>query len=196
MVHDYSDSIREVLGSPDYLFANLNTWDNFERRIGFIFPPDYKSFVDAYGPVVIKGHLYVEHPAVEFRGMVDRFAQMIDDFEEQEWVPEEHQFGAEGPRFGKPGGLYPLLSTDRGERLFSKTDANNVHDYLVAYDGSEDEFFEYYIPFSEWLYRYVIGQDMIGPDSANSYPGPIKLERAPLKLGGEEALWYGPDRDA
>ena len=33
--------------------------------------------------------------------------------------------------------------------------------------------------FSEWLYRYLIGEETAGWDSAAFYPGPVQLEYPP-----------------
>ncbi|MGF0175933.1 hypothetical protein ACQF36_37355 [Streptomyces sp. Marseille-Q5077] len=47
--------------------------------------------------------------------------------------------------------------------------------------------------FAEWLYRYLIGEDMAGPNSSAFYPGPVKLEHLPTSHEHPEP-WCGPDR--
>ncbi|MFG2439028.1 hypothetical protein [Streptomyces sp. NPDC048508] len=53
---------------------------------------------------------------------------------------------------------------------------------------------EHHMSFTEWLYRYLIGEDMSGPSSSAFYPGPVKLERLPMSAGERTEPWYGPDR--
>lgn len=48
--------------------------------------------------------------------------------------------------------------------------------------------------FSEWLYGYLSGGDMFGPDSAAFYPGPLLLESMPLTVEDRSISWRGPQR--
>ncbi|MET9890984.1 hypothetical protein ABZZ47_12340 [Streptomyces sp. NPDC006465] len=53
---------------------------------------------------------------------------------------------------------------------------------------------EHRMSFAEWLYRYLIGEDMSGLNSAALYPGPVQLQRLPMSAGERPDPWYGPDR--
>lgn len=46
----------------------------------------------------------------------------------------------------------------------------------------------------EWLYRYLIGEEMAGWDSAAFYPGPVQLEYPPTGPGQRTQEAYGPER--
>lgn len=48
--------------------------------------------------------------------------------------------------------------------------------------------------FSEWLYRYLIGEEMAGWDSAAFYRGPVQLEYPPTGPGQRTQEAYGPER--
>ncbi|GAA3482167.1 hypothetical protein GCM10018966_066990 [Streptomyces yanii] len=48
--------------------------------------------------------------------------------------------------------------------------------------------------FGEWLYRYLIGEDMTGPNSAAFYPGPVQMRYLPMPVDEHPEPWYGPDR--
>ncbi|HET6353473.1 hypothetical protein [Streptomyces sp.] len=48
--------------------------------------------------------------------------------------------------------------------------------------------------FAEWLYRYLIGEDMAGPNSSAFYPGPVQLRRLPMTADERSEPWSGPDR--
>lgn len=65
---------------------------------------------------------------------------------------------------------------------------------ILACNGDEQDFYEYRMPFGEWLYRYLTGEDMPGPGSAVFYPGPVVFESMPMAAGDEPITWIGPDR--
>lgn len=48
--------------------------------------------------------------------------------------------------------------------------------------------------FSEWLYRYLIGEETAGWDSAAFYPGSVRLEYPPTGPGQRTQEAYGPER--
>ncbi|MFE4334433.1 hypothetical protein ACFRQM_35035 [Streptomyces sp. NPDC056831] len=53
---------------------------------------------------------------------------------------------------------------------------------LIIADG-DGWWAEHWMPFAEWLHRYLIGDDMTGPNSSAFYPGPVKLEHLPMSPG-------------
>ncbi|MCX5097863.1 hypothetical protein OOK36_56560 [Streptomyces sp. NBC_00365] len=46
----------------------------------------------------------------------------------------------------------------------------------MVVQGAEGDWVGHAMGFSEWLYRYLIGEEMAGWDSAAFYPGPVRLE--------------------
>ncbi|MBP2034857.1 hypothetical protein [Streptomyces avidinii] len=101
-------------------------------------------------------------------------------------------FGLTELSFGTPNGLWPIASTDRGETLFLVA-VDETHLRLLVEDG-EGGWAQYDMSFAEWLYRYLIGEDMAGPDTAAFYPGPVQLRRLPMAAGERPEPWSGPDR--
>ncbi|MFG3552732.1 hypothetical protein [Streptomyces sp. NPDC047725] len=96
--------------------------------------------------------------------------------------------------FGAPSGLIPLLDTDRGENLFGIADADTGGWRLFSCDGDEALYHEYDMSFSEWLHRYLVGEDMFGPGSGVFYAGPIVFESRPMSETEPMTSWEGPER--
>ncbi|MDR6980945.1 hypothetical protein J2X68_007687 [Streptomyces sp. 3330] len=84
--------------------------------------------------------------------------------------------GLEELRFGTRNGLWPLASNDRGESIFLDAAADATR-LVVNYD---ETWAEHRMSFTEWLYRYLIGEDMTGPNRSAFYPGPVKLQHLPM----------------
>lgn len=102
--------------------------------------------------------------------------------------------GFTDPPFGAPSGLIPLLNTDRGEDLFGAIEAGTGEWRLFSCDGDEALYHEYRMSFSEWLYRYLVGEGMFGQGSGVFYPGPIVFESMTMSETDPMVSWEGPDR--
>ncbi|TLQ48360.1 hypothetical protein FEF34_20950 [Streptomyces marianii] len=61
-------------------------------------------------------------------------------------------------------------------------------------EDGEGEFFEYAMGFAEWLYRYLVGEDMAGPETSSFYPGPVILRDLPMMPDERPPTRRGPDR--
>jgi hypothetical protein len=105
----------------------------------------------------------------------------------------EHR-GLPGSPFGAPAGLIPLLDTDRGENLFGLADADTGAWRLFSCGGDEALYYEYDMSFSEWLHRYLVGEDVFGPRSGVFYAGPIVFEGMPMSETEPLTSWEGPER--
>ncbi|MFF0597535.1 hypothetical protein [Streptomyces antibioticus] len=99
-------------------------------------------------------------------------------------------FGLDELSFGTRDGLWPIASTDRGEAVFLIASANSLS-LLVSYHETRAE---YRMSFAEWLYRYLIGEDTSGPNSAAFYPGPSAIAALPMTPDERPEPWYAPDR--
>ncbi|MFD3537617.1 hypothetical protein [Streptomyces sp. NPDC058661] len=60
--------------------------------------------------------------------------------------------------------------------------------------GAEGEWAGHPMVFTEWLYRYLIGEEMAGWDSATFYPGPVWLEYLSTGPGERIREAYGSAR--
>ncbi|WP_428957371.1 hypothetical protein [Streptomyces sp. cg35] len=99
-------------------------------------------------------------------------------------------FGLDELTFGTRNGLWPIASTDRGETVFL-VDAISAPRLLVSFD---ETWAEHRMSFAEWLYRYLIGEDMTGPNSAAFYPDSVQMQHLPMSADARPEPWYGPDR--
>ncbi|MFD3337461.1 hypothetical protein ACFWV1_33255 [Streptomyces sp. NPDC058700] len=70
--------------------------------------------------------------------------------------------------FGTPDGLIPLAGTDQGAAIFLAPEVYGLPDGVVV-RGAEREWAGHSMTFAEWLYRYLIGEEMAGWDSATFY---------------------------
>lgn len=195
---DYLAAVLEMLGPAQNRYADPVAWEHLHAELGIELPLDYKALVDAFAPIQINGHLYLSHPATERWNLGQDIRSTIKAWSDVPWDdlhldPDEDPrqlFGLDELSFGTRNGLWPIASTDRGETLFLIA-ASESPRLLVSY---HETWAEHCMSFAEWLYRYLIGEDMSGPNSAAFYPGPVQLERLPMSAGERTEPWYGPDR--
>ncbi|MFF0751927.1 SMI1/KNR4 family protein [Streptomyces sp. NPDC004267] len=183
-----------VLGEPRNVFAGHNAWQSVEDEMGVALPYDYKHLVDAYGPVQLNGHLYLEHPANTFYPLGKWISDTIDtlrDIEQDREISGAHHLG---PVFGRKYDLIPLTRTDRGEYAFLDLAIDGGQTRILTCDRDETDLHEHRMMFSEWLYRYLEGQEMFSPGHSDYYPGPLLLESLPTGMNDIHSEWYGPDR--
>ncbi len=195
---DHLGAVIAMLGLPTGHGVHPEAWEELEGSLGFGFPPDYKQILDSYGPVQLNGHLSLKHPATARWNLGKWIRETVAAWEEVPWDDEidgdpRIALGISEMKFGTVDGLTPVAGTDRGETIFLARSVSGQEWRIFVEDG-EGEFFEYSVSFSEWLYRYLVGEDMAGPNSSAFYPGPVKFESLPMSYGEETAVWYGPGR--
>lgn len=195
----YVDSVLAMLGEPQFQYADAGAWLRLERELGFELPSDFKTITDAYAPMKINGHLYLAHPATDRWNLGTSIRQAIKAWSEVPWDDVDLEgdpriaLGIPEMRFGTQDGLLPVVVTDRGEAIFMVPDVHG-QGWRIFTDGGDGEFFEYSMSFAEWLYRYLIGEDMVGPGSSAFYPGPVKMQRLPMSPQDRPEPFYGPAR--
>ncbi|MER5565958.1 SMI1/KNR4 family protein [Streptomyces goshikiensis] len=187
-----------MLGDPPRRYADPSAWARLEGELGFPLPDDYKAIVDGYAPVKLNGHLYLDHPATERWNLGESIRRTSAAWAEIPWDEDidgdpRIALGLDEMEFGTERGLTPIASADSGQTVFLARKQEESRDLLFVEDG-DGEFFEYSMSFSEWLYRYLIGEDMSGPNTSYFYPGPVVLESRPM--GPDDAIVrrHGPDR--
>jgi hypothetical protein len=198
---DYLRAVIDMVGPPENRWTDPAAWLRLETGLGLRLPADYKTVVDAYAPIQLNGHLDLHHPASPAWNLGQWIEETVRAFSEVDWdgldldADEDPRrlFGLPELTFGTPGGLWPLASTDRGETLFLVPGASGRDERFVIADG-DGWWAEYWMPFAEWLYRYLIGEDMAGVNSAVFYPGPVRLMYLPMTAGERTRVAYGPDR--
>ncbi|MFH8728090.1 SMI1/KNR4 family protein [Streptomyces termitum] len=194
---DYLTAAMAMLGPARNRYADPSAWDRLHDDLGVRLPSDYRILVDAYAPVQLNGHLYLHHPATERWNLGTEMRNTAQAWSQVSWDdadPDEDPralFGLEGLVFGAGNGLWPIVGSDRGETVFLTPGPNAPH--LLVEDGGGG-WSQYRMSFAEWLYRYLIGEDMAGPNSSAFYPGPVKLQRLPMSADERPEPWSGPDR--
>ncbi|HEX6434101.1 MAG TPA: SMI1/KNR4 family protein [Gemmatimonadales bacterium] len=187
-----------MLGEPPTRYRDPDAWRKLEDGLGADLPADYKEIVDAYAPLHLNRHLYLSHPATERWNLGDWIRSTAESWSEIDWDSVEPEgdprasLGTQELLFGTADGLIPIATTDRGETLFFAPRGGGEGGVLFV--ESEGEFFEYSMTFSEWLYRWLIGEDVAGPNSSAFYPGPVALQDLPMTPDERPDRRYGPDR--
>lgn len=155
---DFEREVRALLGLPLLGEAYQRDWQEIELQLGVTLPGDYKRFVSSAAPATVNGKLYLLHPARERWNLAHWVARTANSFRAAEWadLPE--------PLFSGKSGLVPGLASDEGHVIFLRIDSSGV----VVHVGDGD-CVEYSMAFSEWLYRLLAGEEMLGPDSAFDY---------------------------
>ncbi|MEU3086605.1 SMI1/KNR4 family protein [Streptomyces massasporeus] len=194
MSRNFTESVIHMLGPASNGPSVATAWGALERELGIELPADYKEIVGGYAPVQLNRHLFLNHPSTSRWNLRRWMEETIDSFSRSDLMEAECPGFPDGPLFGGPTGLIPLVDTDRGEYVFGVFGIETRSWTLLACDGDEQDFHEYRISFSEWLYRYLIGEDMFGPDSAVFYPGPVVFESMPLNESERSTSWHGPER--
>ncbi|WP_234042484.1 SMI1/KNR4 family protein [Streptomyces marianii] len=196
---NYLQQVLEMLGGPTARYRNSVAWQALEDNLGAGLPGDFKAIADAYAPVVHNGHLYLNHPATKrwnlgewTRSTAEAWSQVVWEEGDLEGDPRP-SLGVFDLTFGTAEGLIPLASTDRGETIFYAPRGAQGQGSLFVEDG-EGEFFEYAMGFAEWLYRYLVGEDMAGPETSSFYPGPVILRDLPMMPDERPPTRRGPDR--
>ncbi|MGW0313314.1 SMI1/KNR4 family protein [Streptomyces flavidovirens] len=193
---EYLDSVFRMLGAPKSAETDDSAWRDIEQRFGLVLPGDYKAFIDAYAPVVLNWHLHFDHPASERWNLGVWMQETVEAYEGLEWDDlSSASFADGGPSFGS-GGLIPAMGSDRGECVFLSPGDGEDEWRIVVYVGSDDDFYEYPMGFGEWLYRYLMGEEVAGPNSSAFYPGPVRLQSLPDSPEDRPMVFYGPDRGA
>ncbi|WP_030978964.1 SMI1/KNR4 family protein [Streptomyces sp. NRRL S-1824] len=188
---EYWAKLVEFLGPPNRS-TDPGTWDTLESELHVCFPADYKKFIDSYAPVRLNSHLHFTHPTHPEWDLKKWAFATLEAYQGLDWVDlTPSEFESVDPRFGGPDGLVPLVESDRGECVFFQP---GEAPRMYVYVGSDDDFYRYDMTFSEWLYRYLRGEDMTGPNSSAFIPGPVRFDALPGAEGSRGAFWFGPHR--
>ncbi|MFE4820119.1 SMI1/KNR4 family protein [Streptomyces sp. NPDC056704] len=199
MRENYLERVLDMLGEPLGRYQDPEAWRELEGELGVSLPTDYKKIVDGYAPVLINKHLSLGHPATERWNLGEWMRRTADSWSQIDWDEGEPEgdprisLGVPDLNFGTPDGLIPLASTDRGEVIFYAPRGGRGKGTLFVEDG-EGEFFEYSMTFGEWLFRWLMGDEVAGSGSGAFYPGPVSLSDLPMAAGERPPTRYGPSR--
>ncbi|GAA1916596.1 hypothetical protein GCM10009716_27210 [Streptomyces sodiiphilus] len=191
--------VLEMLGPASGVGEDAGAWERLQGELGFELPKDYRKIIDDYAPVVLNYHFYLGHPATHRWNLRESIETTSKDLSGVDWEDVEGEegvraaLGLERLEFGTPRGLVELMGSNRSETVLWAPSLDRPEGRIFCLVGTE-AFFEYRCTFSEWLYRYLVGEDMFGPNSAAFYPGPVHFRRLPMTSGDKKVTWVGPDR--
>ncbi|MFF3942979.1 SMI1/KNR4 family protein [Streptomyces phaeofaciens] len=199
---DYLAAVQDLLGPPENRYADPAAWAGLEAELGLALPSDYKTVVDGYAPATVNVHLSLTHPATTWWNLSKSIRDTSEAWARTRWQRDWAEGSPSDPRvicgvedlaFGTRHGLIPLAHTDRGDVIFLAPQVHGISGGIcvACHDG---DWAGYPMPFAEWLYRFLIGEDMAGYKSAALYPGPVRLEYPPMGPGDQERVAHGPER--
>ena len=112
-------------------------WLEVEAAAGTPLPPDYRAFVEAYGPGAVDGFLWVLHPATANAHL--SLQEAIGGRHSQLWALRTLREGGEEipyPIYPEPGGLLPWGITDNGDVCYWHTASADPAAWTVAANES------------------------------------------------------------
>ncbi|MCP2314267.1 hypothetical protein [Kitasatospora paracochleata] len=192
-MRDYLGAVLDMIGPGRPDRPESSGWAEVEGLLEVELPADFKQIAETYAPVTLNHHLTLTRPGTQFFNLAERLGPEIKGLEESDWDGAGVTFRGARPSFGGPDGLIPVASTDRREGAFlvRPADGDGWHMAGIVLDG---QFAEYEMSFSEWLYRYLAGEDMFGPRSGVYYPGPLMIVDLPKAPGEGVTERRGPAR--
>ncbi|MFD0380266.1 hypothetical protein [Streptomyces sp. NPDC127112] len=198
---DYLRAVIDMIGPSDDRCTDAVAWLRLEDELGRSLPADFKAIADMYGACQINHHLYLHRPTDGWWDL-GTWMRRISRLWSQEEVVRQGVEPHLDPRvicglptitFGTAQGLIPLAGTDQGHLIFLAPQVHGVPDGIAVLNR-EGEWTGYALPFAEWLYRYLTGEEMCGWNSAVFYPGPVHREHLPTGPGQQTRVVHGPPR--
>ncbi|MFH8365843.1 SMI1/KNR4 family protein [Streptomyces sp. NPDC018031] len=148
--------IVELLGEPRFHWSDPAPWLDLEAELGMRFPQDYRTFVDAYGPIVVNNQLWFAHPAAEPANLRRAILGDLDA-----WADAPEEFAPPHPVGSAPGELLPWGSSSSGETVFFRIPAAGHQDWRIGVvEHDEGGYVEHDMTFSAWLLAYLEGRDV------------------------------------
>ncbi|MFE7531699.1 hypothetical protein ACFU7Y_39250 [Kitasatospora sp. NPDC057542] len=190
---EFIDRIFGLIGVGERRSASAEGWRAVGQAAGVELPDDFKRIVEAYAPVCLSSHLTIRHPDTEFFNLADWLSSSLADLAVLDWIANEGpKYHGEVPTFGGPYGLIPVASTDRRETVFLRQCAETGDWVVVSPSADEGVFHEFEQSFSEWLFRYLSGEEMVGRNSAIRHRDRLLVENLPKFPGDVMTSRRGP----
>ncbi|MEU1423397.1 SMI1/KNR4 family protein [Kitasatospora sp. NPDC005751] len=184
-----------LLGPASGPGAAAEDWQRLEAELGVTLPADLKALTERYAPVRLNGSVHLSNPSTEANGLGPYIRETVEAYRDCEFTEENFPGFAEQPAFGGPDGLIPVSGTPHGEHVFLHRGRGDGDWSVVVYAGADDEFHRYPMSFAEWLRRYLDGESVAGPGSAQVVPGPVRIEDLPTRPGAAASTErLGPPR--
>ena len=132
--------------------CNQYAWEDAEKKIGIIFPMDYKRFIDSYGECAINEFLWILSPFSENENLnsIEKYKAMKDAYKSM-----QNEFSDEFPFdfYNGKTGLFPWGITDNGDELFWDFTGDIIE--LVVYESRYGSNMSYEMNMGEFLYKLL-----------------------------------------
>ena len=171
MAIDHLQQVIRMLDLRPMAHASPEAWSRHEAAIGGVeLPADYKEFVDACGPCQVNGKVHIGHPATARWNLTEKVIGVREAFRRYDWadLPTAVLDG--------PGSLTPLASSDEGHQIFLWQSPPDAPGPAIVVHVGDGECVVHPMGFSEWMHRFLLGEHMLGEDSAYDYTAGLGTE--------------------
>ncbi|MFE1263362.1 SMI1/KNR4 family protein [Streptomyces albogriseolus] len=149
------EELKNLLGEPRFLWSDPTPWTELEDELGVRFPEDFRTFSDAYGPVLINNQVDIGHPAAALGNLGRTIRRTIEAWS---GAPDDE---VPYPVGSAPGELLPWGGASSGETIFFHVPEEGNQQWVIGvYEHDEGTYREYAMTFNEWMLSYLRGQDM------------------------------------
>lgn len=127
-------------------------WEDVEKKIGIIFPLDYKMFINSHGEGAINEFLWVLSPFSENENLnsIEKYKVMKDAYSSmQNEFPEQFSFSFYNDKIG----LFPWGITDNGDELFWNFTGDIIE--VVVYESGYASNMSYAMSMEEFLCKLL-----------------------------------------
>lgn len=145
--------------SIQQLKCKKNAWEEVEKKLGIMFPEDYKMFIDSYGEGRINDFLWILSPFSKNKNLnsVEKFNVMKDAYiSMQREFPEQLSFDF----YNGKTGLFPWGITDNGDELFWNYKEGILE--IVVYESRYASKMSYIMGMEEFLCK-LLGKEIVCP---------------------------------
>src|ERR1044071_813520 len=146
------ERIVKILSPPEgAIEAGTNDqWQDVENRIGKL-PTDYKAFIQRFGTGSIDNFLWILNPFSknQYLNLLEKGKIIADATKtSRRKCPQYHPYSV----FPEPGGILPFGSTDNGDMLFWRTEADDPDKWtIVIADSRAPEYEEFPLSMTDFL---------------------------------------------
>ncbi|MEU8773531.1 SMI1/KNR4 family protein [Streptomyces sp. NPDC048606] len=162
------ERLRELLGEPAcWGWARPSLWEAAEEHLGTALPPDYKAFLDLYGPGAFEGFLWIDRPVDGSPEELERLWPTSGPGSHLEH-PERRPF----PIHPDPGGLILWGGAEDGMGFYYfLPEEPDPADWRIVIQDEDDNWEEAPGPFTDFLLDLARGTSLV--DHFRGYrPGP------------------------
>lgn len=135
-------------------------WKEIERDMNYVFPEDYKNFINKYGEGAINDFFWIMSPFSEYENLntKKRFYQMKDSYE---YMKKENSTMFKYQFFDGNIGLFPWGITDNGDEIYWHIQGG-IKSTIVIYAARYSEVKEYDMTATEFLFK-ILNKEFVCP---------------------------------